>query len=658
VADRKDLDKLAESIADGDSINWDELELAVDDELRQLLLHLRVVAGISNLHRSQSDDVSAPKDDFDRTPGSDPPTGRGVGVTPALRPASQSSAEGLGKWGHLVLLRKIGEGAFGQVYQAHDMWLDHPVALKLLRPEVASRVSPSRILQEARKLARVRHPNIVTVHGADRHEGQVGFWMDFVEGHTLEERVAEGRLSAGEATHIGQEVCRALTAVHHAKLIHRDVKAQNVMRASDGGRIILMDFGAGEFLDRPSIGSAQGTPLYLAPELFTNPTASVRTDIYAVGVLLYYLVSGVFPVEGSSVAALAEAHRRGQRRHLRDVCPDLPDAFVTIVQRALDPDPARRYSSAGEMYAALTAVPRAVIEPAPHHGDARTKDAHQTPAQYLGRVALVAMAAFAAAGLLGFVASRAFDVVLRIDPDFAAGPATYLSVGTRALFPFVVYWFGGAAVLGVVSLAFHTRLGTVWQRWTMWSQSLDPTAVAVAIFLAGAACSVAITWAFFDLFSTLSALQEEPFSPSVDVSALSPASRDIHVAHFAYSTFLSFILAVAAWRWFPQLEKRSEDASTIRLIMGATVAVALLVIAAAVVPRRFVWERFELVTFEGIPSLVIGANREELLLYDADSPERTRRRIRKDAPSLQRSGITRKLFDRPAKDRHARRPAA
>ena len=90
------------------------------------------------------------------------------------------------------------------------------------------------------------------VHGADSHDGRVGFWMDLVEGQTLEQRVRDGRLSAGETIYVGQELCRALAAVHQANLLHRDIKAQNVMRAADGGRIILMDFGAGEFRDAAS----------------------------------------------------------------------------------------------------------------------------------------------------------------------------------------------------------------------------------------------------------------------------------------------------------------------------------------------------------------------------------------------------------------------
>ena len=178
------LDKLAQSVADGASINWEEVDaLPADAELRRLLKLLRVVSDVAEVHRSPADDVAPTARDEDSTRLVDriPPA-------PGLHPPSG----GLGQWGHLRLLKKIGEGSFGEVYHAHDTWLDHPVALKLFKPKVASRDLSNRILHEARKLARVRHPNVVSVHGADSHNGQVGFWMDLIEGSTLEALVLGG----------------------------------------------------------------------------------------------------------------------------------------------------------------------------------------------------------------------------------------------------------------------------------------------------------------------------------------------------------------------------------------------------------------------------------------------------------------------------------
>jgi serine/threonine protein kinase len=228
-------------------------------------------------------------------------------------------------------------------------------------------------------LVRVRHLNVVMVHGADVHGGRLGFWMDFVEGSTLHDAIhREGPRSAGEASAWGQDLCRALAAVHNAGIIHRDVKAQNVMRRTSDGRLILMDFGAGELLGATRAGPGIGTPLYLAPELLKGAEASRRSDIYALGVLLFFLVSRRFPIRATSWDELIAAHERRDRVRLEDIRPDVPPAFVDAIERALKPDPSHRYASAGEMLAAMragndsgpltvsTRVPRAqVVAPAP-----------------------------------------------------------------------------------------------------------------------------------------------------------------------------------------------------------------------------------------------------------------------------------------------------
>ena len=214
-------------------------------------------------------------------------------------------------WGSLRVLERVGQGAFGDVYRAWDSRLDREVALKLIRRLESLDSIASHVIDEGRLLARVRHPNVVTVYGADRIDGRVGLWMEFVRGRTLEAVLREqGPFGAEEATLIGLDLCRALSAVHGAGLIHRDVKAQNVMREA-GGRIVLMDFGTGrdDLSDRPA--DVAGTPLYVAPEVLGGAPATAESDIYSVGVLLFHLVTGSYPVKGRTAADLREAH--GQR---------------------------------------------------------------------------------------------------------------------------------------------------------------------------------------------------------------------------------------------------------------------------------------------------------------------------------------------------------
>jgi hypothetical protein len=623
------LDKLAESVADGDSIDWGRLEgLPPDDPRRRFLQHLRIIADVAEQHRSASDD---PLEVTRAGPAFDPDVH--IGVAPVGYAGAQAV---VGRWGHLVLRRKIGEGAFGEVFHAHDTWLDHPVALKLLKPDITESDFSSRILHEARRLARVRHPNVVSVHGADKHDGRVGFWMDLIEGDTLSALVANGRLSAGEASHIGQEVCLALAAVHQASMVHRDVKAQNVMRAADGGRIILMDFGAGEFMGRASIGRIRGTPLYLAPEIFKGGAATVSTDIYAVGVLLYHLVTGSYPVTGSSLDSLADAHAKGERRRLRDERPDLPASFVAIVERAIDRDPKGRFATAGDFHAALT-------------GEEKARELRRkTIVKRFAQAVMVFVGTLAATEALGLLASRAFERLLRVDPVFAGGVPDYFRVGALALFPFLIVWtlFGAvvALLVGLRALIWP-HIGLIRKRWSSLSERLDPATLAGSVVCFGVAGLAALTLSFYGVYYALTALGLDQRPDLLDLSILGPAGRPVHRTHAVWSAILSFILGLAAWLWFPRLEKRASDPSRVRTLKWAALIVAFLVIALEAVPRPIIWDLREVVLFENQPAFVIGTSNEELLLYKPAPGERKSLRVRKDAAELRRNVASRSLFD-------------
>ena len=325
---------LAESIADGSSIDWDAVEAraAVDDQ--GVIRQLRVLADLATLHRTLP--ASADADAF---------AARRTAAAPAI-----------GRWAHLDLIERIGGGTFGDVYRAWDRHLECEVALKLLHATgPVDDPFASRIVTEGRLLARARHANVVAVHGVAVHDGRVGLWMELVDGPTLEQLLQRnGPFSAREAALIGIDLCRALAAIHLAGLAHRDVKTQNVVR-EQGGRIVLMDLGTGRELDptRPVLSDLAGTPLYLAPEIFEGASASERTDLYSLGVLLYRLVTGAFPVRAATIDALRAAHAKHATVHLRDARPDLPTAFVRVVDRAIASDLEKRYASAGEFEAGL-----------------------------------------------------------------------------------------------------------------------------------------------------------------------------------------------------------------------------------------------------------------------------------------------------------------
>jgi Tol biopolymer transport system component len=375
-SDDRRIEGVADAIVADEPVDWELVESAARPSERPLLAELKVLAEIARVHR-----------------GTLPP-----GAAEAGGPTDVEGPS-IGAWGPLRLLERVGEGSFGEVYRAWDPRLEREVALKLLRHEDAERDEvASAVIEEGRLLARVRHPNVVTVYGADRIDGRVGVWMELIRGRTLERVLREqGPYSVQEATVIGVDLCRALSAVHRAGLLHRDVKAQNIMR-EEGGRIVLMDFGAGfagvAGRDAPQLA---GTPLYMAPEVLAGARATPRSDVYSLGVLLYHLVTEGFPVEGASFRSICERHERGERALLRDARPELPENFVRTVETALARSPEARFESAGAMEAALRDASAWSL---PERAGARVGGRSWRRAM-AGLLAVVAFGTFVGAYLLG-----------------------------------------------------------------------------------------------------------------------------------------------------------------------------------------------------------------------------------------------------------------
>jgi serine/threonine-protein kinase len=339
------------AIVAGTPVDWAAVESGrSEDHFHDVLRDLKIVSQIANLHRTLHETSN--------------PSSPSVVGTPS------QTVHTVPTWGTLTLLEPVGAGSFGEVYRAWDPRLDREVALKLLRQSNASADRlRSRSVHEARLLARLRHPNIVTVYGADVIDGRVGIWMEFVRGRTLEAIVRErGPMSAEEAVPIVLAVCRALGAVHHAGFVHRDVKAQNVME-DDDGRIVLMDFGTGEELAQAGAGGLAGTPAYIAPEILEGEGATPKSDSYSLGILLFYLTTASYPVHGRTMHELRRAHRAATRRRLEDVRPDLPRDVIDVVDRALAPRPSDRFQSTEAFEKALGATiepPRAESIPPTH----------------------------------------------------------------------------------------------------------------------------------------------------------------------------------------------------------------------------------------------------------------------------------------------------
>lgn len=268
--------------------------------------------------------------------------------------------------GQYQLIEKLGEGAAGEVFRARHALLEREYAVKVLRRRYASDpYFTDRFLREARHAARLSHPNIVDVVTADRHEKTYYLVMEYVEGGSLEEHLSRGVFAPRRAVEYGRKLCLALDHAHRQGLLHRDVKAENVL-VGPGEEPKLTDFGLVLHVDGETRLTAPdaviGTPNYMAPEQWAGDEVDARSDVFAAGVLLYYMLSGCFPFPGRSPAAVLHrltsgAHEPLEIGQLESPVPlsgELFEELTAIVDRAIAREPSERYASAADFADALS----------------------------------------------------------------------------------------------------------------------------------------------------------------------------------------------------------------------------------------------------------------------------------------------------------------
>ncbi len=202
---------------------------------------------------------------------------------------------------------QLGQGGMGRVYRAHDTLLNRPTALKVLNTSGLGTTGKARLLAEAQAAARLNHPNIVAIYDAGEAEGQPFIVMELVEGESLR---AYQPQSLTELLDLARQICAALEHAHAAGIIHRDLKPENII-LTPTKTLKLMDFGLARSADRPPLteeGMIVGTLSYLAPELIEGQAATVQSDLYALGVVLYELTAGCPPFRGDTVMAVLAQH--------------------------------------------------------------------------------------------------------------------------------------------------------------------------------------------------------------------------------------------------------------------------------------------------------------------------------------------------------------
>jgi serine/threonine-protein kinase len=261
----------------------------------------------------------------------------------------------------------VGHGGMSSVYRAHDSLLERYVALKVLHEQYSEDDDfVERFKREARSVAQLQHPSIVTVIDRGEQGGRQYIVFEYVEGENLKELVVrKGRLEVREALEIAIEVARALGFAHEHGIVHRDVKPQNVLLNGDG-RPKVTDFGIARSLDMDQgvtqTGTVLGTSNYIAPEQASGKRVDQHSDIYSLGVVLYEMLTGEVPFPGESFVAVALKHVNEPPPSVLDVRRDVPLRIAQAVDRALEKDPERRFATmddfASELESCLVALDR------------------------------------------------------------------------------------------------------------------------------------------------------------------------------------------------------------------------------------------------------------------------------------------------------------
>jgi tRNA A-37 threonylcarbamoyl transferase component Bud32/DNA-directed RNA polymerase subunit RPC12/RpoP len=244
------------------------------------------------------------------------------------------------------IIERIGRGGMGTVYKGRHLALNKLMAIKILAVSINDPEMIERFVREARSCARLEHPNIIQVHNVGRKFGHTFILMQLVDGHTLGQILEAGKkISVGQAIKIVREVARGLGYAHRQGIVHRDVKPDNIFITSEG-ELKVGDFGlAMETRSWHKTDTIQGTPFYMPPEQWRGEPQDGRSDIYALGITFYALVTGGKPFEGESAMVLMEQHMHDRPRPPSAANPDVPRGVSAVIMKMIEKKPADRYQS-------------------------------------------------------------------------------------------------------------------------------------------------------------------------------------------------------------------------------------------------------------------------------------------------------------------------
>jgi eukaryotic-like serine/threonine-protein kinase len=261
-------------------------------------------------------------------------------------------------YGRHQILKELGKGSMGVVYQAHDPQIDRLVALKVLRPDrVATEAFSQRFLKEAKAIGRLSHPNMVTVYDVGEDQGTVYIAMEFLEGKPLDEIIKNDSFQPEEVIELGVQVAEALDYAHRKGIVHRDIKPSNIIVQPDG-QIKITDFGIARIEDpeatqQTQAGEILGTPAYMSPEQVLSQPVDGRSDLFSLGVVLYELTTGKRPFRGENIAAVFRNITGEDPPEPMKINPATPLELSRIIMRCLAKSPESRFGTGKDLAEAL-----------------------------------------------------------------------------------------------------------------------------------------------------------------------------------------------------------------------------------------------------------------------------------------------------------------
>src|SRR5512147_1712146 len=289
--------------------------------------------------------------------------------------------------GRYRLETRLGEGGMGVVYRARHVLIDRVVALKLIRPDLRSETHlRAWMLREARAANRVDHAHIVQIHDVgETDEGELYLVMEYLVGSALSAECAKGPMPIERAVDVIEQMCAALARAHDLGVVHRDLKSDNIMLTSRGGRkdfVKILDFGLAALAHDPRLapkGAVFGTPEYMSPEQARGEQAGPQSDLYALGVLFFEMLTGQLPFKASDRETLLEMQRTAPAPRPSSVKKECSQVAEKIVLRLLEKDPRKRYRDGHHLLEELKALQRSLPSAAWDKEGGASPDAPQAP---------------------------------------------------------------------------------------------------------------------------------------------------------------------------------------------------------------------------------------------------------------------------------------